>query len=149
DQAKGEWILQLDADERITKELADEIIDAIMQNEEMKKKSLEIKKSKYPVKWRLFSRHENLIAEREGGLGKKSGEIVAYFIPRINYFVGKPLLHAGVYPDAVIRLIKKGKARLPAKSVHELMEVDGEVGWMFNDMEHHESPNLRRYIARA
>ena len=63
-------------------------------------------------------------------------------------FLGKPLIHAGVYPDGVIRLIKNGKARLPAKSVHELMEIDGEVGWLFNDLEHHDSPTLKRYLDR-
>jgi hypothetical protein len=59
------------------------------------------------------------------------------------------LVHAGVYPDGVIRLIKKGKARLPAKSVHEVMEVDGKIGWLFNDLEHHDSPTFQRYLMRA
>jgi hypothetical protein len=64
-------------------------------------------------------------------------------------FLGGPLRHAGVYPDGVIRLIKRGKARLPGKSVHELMVVDGEIDWLFNPLEHHDSPTLRRYLERA
>ena len=28
------------------------------------------------------------------------------------------------------------------------MEADGEVGWLFNNLEHHESPTLKRYLAR-
>ena len=28
------------------------------------------------------------------------------------------------------------------------MEVDGEVGWLFNDLEHHDSPTLSRYLDR-
>lgn len=75
--------------------------------------------------------------------------MVAFFLPRLNFFLGKPLIHAGVYPDGVIRLFKKGKARLPGKSVHELMEVDGEVGWLGSDLEHHESPTFSRYLDRA
>jgi hypothetical protein len=29
------------------------------------------------------------------------------------------------------------------------MEVNGEVGWLYNDLEHHESPTLSRYLERA
>ena len=54
-------------------------------------------------------------------------------------FLGKPLIHAGVYPDGVIRLIKKGKAYLPAKSVHEQMVIDGEVAWLYSDLLHFDS----------
>ncbi|QQS38639.1 glycosyltransferase family 2 protein [Candidatus Woesebacteria bacterium] len=145
EKAKGDWILQLDADERVSKELAIEIQNILNNNDDKirSRKIIDLKK------WKLFQRHEKIIRQRDGSLGKETGEICAFFIPRINYFVGKPLKHAGVYPDAVIRLIKQGKARLPAKSVHELMEVDGEIAWLFNDLEHHESPTLDRYLYRA
>jgi len=152
DAAKGEWILQLDADERVSSELASEIKSVLNnRHSEFTSESRFRIKSGMTIeeKQKLFDRHEALIRKREGGLGKDTGEVVAFFIPRINYFVGKPLMHAGVYPDGVIRLIKRGKARLPAKSVHEVMKVDGEVGWLFNDLEHHESPTLHRYIERA
>lgn len=144
EEATGEWILQIDADERVTPKLADEILKVIkMPYKELIKRTPDKKKSE------LFIRHQNLVAKREGGLGKETGEIAAFFIPRLNFFLGKPLIHAGVYPDGVIRLFKKGKARLPGKTVHELMEVDGEVGWLFNDLEHHESPTFSRYFKRA
>ena len=29
------------------------------------------------------------------------------------------------------------------------MEIDGEVAWLFNDLEHHDSPTLKRYVERA
>jgi hypothetical protein len=62
--------------------------------------------------------------------------------------LGKPLTYAGVYPDGVIRLLKKGKARFPAESVHEQIEVDGRVAWLTNDLLHYDSPTLRRYLER-
>lgn len=144
-KASGDWILQLDADERVTVELAREIKEVINMGSEsiLKRSPKSLKKRK------LFKKHQQLIEKREGSLGKPTGEVVAFFVPRTNYFLGKPLRHAGVYPDGVIRLIKKGKARLPGKSVHELMEVDGEIAWLFNDLEHHESPTLERYLDRA
>lgn len=150
DKATGDWILQMDADERVSPELTKEIREELkIMDNESRRISFENKKRDNPDKWKLFERHERLIREREGRLGKGTGEIVAYFIPRVNYFVGRPLVHAGVYPDGVIRLIKRDKAWLPGKSVHELMEVEGEIAWLFGDIEHHESPTLRRYIARA
>ena len=154
EKATGDWILQLDADERVTPELAKEIKEVVTStNDELQKRVLTSHSTTHHPqttkhKISLFFRHQKLIEEREGHLGKPTGQVVAFFIPRKNMFLGKPLIHAGVYPDGVIRLIKRGKARLPGKSVHELMEVDGKVGWLFNDLEHHESPTLKRYIDR-
>lgn len=138
DLATGDWILQLDADEVVTPELAKEIKLTINY------KPLTIP----PNKKKLFERHQKLIEERDGKIGKDSDEITGYFIARKNMFLGKPLIHAGVYPDGVIRLIKKGKARFPQKSVHEQMELDGKVGWLSNDLEHYDSPTLKRYFVR-
>ena len=150
DKATGKWILQLDADERVTPQLAKEIQKIVeLKNNQIIKEQFERKcREKYEL-WELFLEHQKLIEKREGHLGKKTGEIVAFFIPRRNYFLGKPLTRAGVYPDGVIRLIQKGKAHFPAKSVHELMEINGEVGWVFNDLEHHDSPTFSRYLERA
>ena len=159
DKATGDWILQLDGDERATRELREEIkkvinssnddlLNRVLSRPERTLSKVERGVEGYQKESELFKRHEGLIRKREGKLGNPTGEVVAFFIPRRNFFLGKPLIHAGVYPDGVIRLIKRGYARLPAKSVHEVMEVDGEVGWLFNDLEHHESPNFDRYLTR-
>lgn len=143
--AKSDWILQLDADERVTPKLKSEIKEVVnMSYKELLSRKPETEKQK-----ELFERHQRLVEKRDGHLGKRAGEVVAFFIPRLNFFLGAPLKHAGVYPDGVIRLFKRGCARLPGKSVHELMEVDGEVAWLFNDLEHHESPTFSRYLERA
>lgn len=135
EKARGQWILQLDADEVITPALAKEII-SVLQGLHT------------PIQNKLFQRHQRLLEKRDGIIGKKTGEIVGYFIPRRNIFLGKPLIHAGVYPDGVIRLVKNGKARFPQKSVHEQIELDGEVSWLKNDLEHYDSPTLKRYLGR-
>jgi len=155
--ATGNWILLLDADERVTQKLADEIKKIInSSNTDRLKRVLTLLHTDHNTlsskKAKLFLRHQRLIEERDLPAGRqvtqKSEEIVAFFVPRVNYFLGKPLIHAGVYPDGQIRLVKRGKARFPAKSVHEQMLVDGEVAWLFNDLEHHDSPTLRRYLER-
>lgn len=140
EKAKSEWILQLDADEIVTPKLSKEITDVINGGS-----------SSVPINDfanKLFERHQKLIEERDGKVGSSTGEIVGYFIPRKNIFLGKPLIHAGVYPDGVIRLIKKGKARFPQKSVHEQIQLDGEVSWLSHDLLHYDSPTLHRYLSR-
>jgi glycosyltransferase involved in cell wall biosynthesis len=145
DLASGDWILQLDADERVTPALAEEISQVV----KLPQAALPEKKIKDVKKRRLFERHQRILEERDGKIGTDSEELDAFFIPRRNIFLGKPLIHAGVYPDASIRLIKKGKAHFPAKSVHEIMQVEGSVGWLENDLEHHDSPTFSRYLERA
>lgn len=135
EKAKSEWILQLDADEVVTPALAKEIANTINGHHTAPKN-------------KLFVRHQKLIEDRDGKIGKTTGEIVGYFIPRRNMFLGKPLVHAGVYPDGVIRLLKNGKVRFPQKSVHEQIELDGEVSWLSNSLDHYDSPTLRRYLFR-
>ena len=147
ERATGDWILQIDADERLTPELAKEIEEVInMTDEQIRNRKID------PVKQKLFDRHQKLIERRDPAFAKSfgghGGPIVAFFIPRVNMFLGKPLIHAGVYPDPSIRLVKKGKAHFPAKSVHEIMQVDGEVAWLGNAMKHHDSPTLSRYLKR-
>lgn len=142
--AEGEWILQLDADEVVSKLLSNEIKEVIS----LDNKTLVRRRIANVYKQKLFMRHQRAIESRDGKIGKRTGEVVAFFIPRKNYFLGKPLTYAGVYPDAVIRLFRNGKAYLPARSVHEQMVVKGEVAWLEYDLEHHDSPTLRRYLAR-
>lgn len=145
EKASGEWILQLDADERVSASLGREILKVInLTSEDLLHRTIDDKR-----KLRLFKKHQRVIEERDGKLGEDSLEIVAFFVPRINYFLGKPLIHAGVYPDGVIRLFKRGYASFPAKSVHEQPVINGKIAWLVNDLEHHDSPTLRRYFVRA
>ena len=143
EKAKGEWILQLDADEIVTPELAKEI-GKVISSDGGPQGLLGGDSNKQ----KLFLRHQQLIEERDGKIGKDGGEIVGYFIPRRNMFLGKPLIHAGVYPDVVIRLVKNRFARFPQKSVHEQIELDGKVGWLNGDLLHYDSPTLKRYLSR-
>lgn len=144
DKAEGEWILQLDADEVVTPGLVAEIksILSMSNSEIINRKPLNTNDE------RLFKRHLELLQARGEFVNDRGSEIVAFFVPRINMFLGRPLIHGGVYPDGVVRLIKKGKAHLPAKSVHEQMIVDGQVAWLFNPLEHWDSPTVFRYLSR-
>lgn len=143
DEAHGDWIVQLDADERVTKPLAEEILQVIQMDQD----ELEEYEKNLPQR-ELFLRHEALIEKRDGVPAKKEGAFVAFYMPRVNYFLGKYLRYGGVYPDGAIRLIKRGSARFPMKNVHEVMQVDGRIGWLQHDLLHIDSPTFSRYLER-
>ena len=143
DLSIGEWILYMDADERVSSKLAEEIVEVTsMKSEEIKMHQESIKKKD------LFLRHQRLLEKRDGLIGGEDEDYVAFFFPRLNYFLGRYLKWGGVYPDGVIRLFKKGKAYLPCKDVHEQMVVNGRVGWLQHDLLHKDSPTLERYLKK-
>lgn len=145
DACRGMWILQLDADERVTPELNKEIRTVVA----MTPAQLQDYQASLPQK-RLFQRHQNLVQPQLTSEVSKVSDLEynAFFMPRLNYFLGKYLRHGGVYPDGAIRLIRKGKAYLPCKDVHEIMVVEGKTGWLSQPLRHIDSPNFKRYLER-
>lgn len=143
DSTVGDWILYLDADERVSKKLGKEILKII----NLSKDEIINYQNNLPKK-SLFLRHQKIIEDRDGQIGTKEDTYVAFFFPRLNFFLGRYLRYGGVYPDGVIRLFKRGKAYLPCKDVHEQMVVEGQVGWLENDLLHIDSPNFSRYLER-
>ena len=111
DACNSPWILQLDADERVSSMLAKEILQVITNN--------------------------------------PSSQPSAFSINRRNYFLGRWMNKGGMYPDSVIRLFQKGRAKLPQKNVHELMEVDGTTGKLTEDLLHIADPTFSRYLTRS
>jgi glycosyltransferase involved in cell wall biosynthesis len=141
--AKNEWVLQLDADEIVTKELADEIKKILSMSDT----EIADYQNTLPNK-KLFQRHIQILEERDGKMNGEKKEYVAFFVPRKNYFLGRYLMYGGVYPDGVIRVIQKKYAHFPAKSVHEQMVIEGRVGWLQNDLIHRDSPTFSKYLMR-
>lgn len=143
EMATGDWILQLDADEIVSPDLAREILNVLDMTED----ELEDYQERLP-KRKLFLRHQELLEARDGKIGTHEGQYTAFFVPRLNYFLGKYLRFGGVYPDGVIRLVKKGHAKFPAKDVHEQIEIKGRVGWLQHDLIHMADPTFSRYLQR-
>jgi len=144
DTCTGDWILQLDADEVVLPELAAEIRKVMtMSGKELENRPFDARKR------RFFIRHQRILEKRDGKIGDPRGDIAAFFIPRRNYFLGKPMTYAGTYPDGVIRLIKRGKAWFPQESVHEQIHVEGRVLWLMNDLLHYSNPTFGKYFAGA
>jgi glycosyltransferase involved in cell wall biosynthesis len=72
-----------------------------------------------------------------------------FWIPRQNYFLGTFLKKGGQYPDPTIRFYKNGKGRLPCVDVHEQAKIEGEVGWLKNDLKHYADTSFSLYLLRA
>lgn len=72
--------------------------------------------------------------------------INGYWIPRKNFFLGKFLTKGGQYPDYTLRLYKRGKEKLPCKSVHEQAEVDGKTGYLANPLLHYPYADFSEYL---
>jgi glycosyltransferase involved in cell wall biosynthesis len=128
--AKGEWILQLDADEEIPKELREEILSIVGRRWTVDKKQS------------IFDNHQPSTDHR------LQSNIVAYYLPRKNWFLNRFLMKGGVYPDYTIRLYKNGVAKFPCLDVHENVKINGKIGYLKNPINHYSDPTFERYINR-
>lgn len=79
------------------------------------------------------------LAEEIQSVIATSNSMVAYKMPRRNYYFGRWLRHGGAYPDRQLRLFRRGKAHFPCKDVHEHLLVDGKVGRLREAMDHYPS----------
>ena len=106
-QAQGDWVLTIDADERVTSELAREI-ERVMAN-----------------------------ANADG-----------YEIARLSSFCGRQMRHSGWYPDYVLRLFRRGRARFTDALVHERVVCDGKVGRLDQVLPHEPVMRLEDALSR-
>ena len=107
DAATGDWILSVDADERITPELAREIQHAI-----------------------------------------KTDLVDGYFLKRRSQFLGKWMRHGGWYPDRILRLAKRERARFDPTPIHEKMLVDGNVSELKYPLLHYSYRSVEDVLAK-
>lgn len=105
--AQGQWVLSIDADERVSPALAREIAQAMA-----------------------------------------AGQVDGYEIPRLSSFVGREMRHSGWFPDYVLRLFRRGKARFSDDLVHERVICDGPVARLTEPLAHRSVTRLEDAISR-
>jgi glycosyltransferase involved in cell wall biosynthesis len=108
DLATGEWVLSLDADERLTPALRSEILTAIHH----------------------------------------SAQMDCFAIPRLSWYCGRFIRHAGWSPDYVDRLFKRGTARFSDDLVHERLIPQGPVAKLENPMLHYSFMNYSQVLQK-
>src|SRR5690606_27797859 len=84
DSAANDWVLSIDADERVSEPLRDEIKEL---------------------------------------LNAASRESTGYTIPRLSFYMGKPIRHSGWYPDRQLRLFDRRKGKWNGRVIHESFEL--------------------------
>jgi glycosyltransferase involved in cell wall biosynthesis len=106
---RNDWTFFLDADERPTDELRNEI----------------------------------------GGVLKDSScPYAGFYVARKNYFMGRWIRHAGMYPDWNLRLFKRHLGSYEDRIVHEHVLLNGPAGYLRNPLEHHDFKGLERWLER-
>jgi glycosyltransferase involved in cell wall biosynthesis len=140
-QAKTDWVLILDADERITKELANEIKDITrynqIQSDKISKKTDYIRLN--PIESDSIQLHPI-----------SSDSISFYKIPRKNIFANiKWLKHGGWWPDYQIRLINKKHFINWPKRIHSTPVIKGNLGYLRNPITHYFHGNLSNMVKKT
>ncbi len=104
--AAHDWILSLDADERVSPSLAREI----------------------------------------GSLLDAEPAARAYRFPRVTRYLGRWIRSTDWYPDLQLRLYDRRAARWNDRLVHERVVVDGPVGRLQGELEHHAYRDVSHHV---
>ena len=77
---------------------------------------------------------------------EEGSEFDAYNVPRIQYFLGKSLMHGGRY-HSIVNFFKRGKVKFDGK-VHHLVLVDGKTGEFPEPIEHYPFASFSEFIQK-
>lgn len=75
-------------------------------------------------------------------------DCAGFTIPRLSYFMGKPIRHCGWYPDRAVRVFDRTKYFHERERVHGKMLVHGAVREMRQDILHYPFRDLTHHTAK-
>lgn len=73
----------------------------------------------------------------------------AYRVSRLSNYCGRFMRHSGWYPDQIVRLFQRGKARFNDALVHETLVVQGEMGLLSGELLHYSYDNLEQVLSKT
>lgn len=131
DAASHDWVLCLDADERVTDTLRAEIENLRRQG------AFGGAGASGDGDAAAFT------AGRESAAGGgATTRFAGYSIPRITDYFGKFLRHGNAYPDRLVRLFDRRRGGWTGYEIHENTRVDGRVGKLHGHLEHYSYRSL-------
>ncbi|HRZ39772.1 MAG TPA: glycosyltransferase family 2 protein [Candidatus Omnitrophota bacterium] len=68
-------------------------------------------------------------------------EYVAFELPRVNFFMNKPLRHGG-WSGNGLKMFRRDKVRFEGDSYHERPIIDGKIGQLKGEVLHYPNPNI-------
>ena len=106
DSCQNDWILSLDADERVSEELKNEILSLDKKN----------------------------LAD-------------GYKIPRLTFYMNRPIKHSGWYPDYQLRFFNRNKGSWKDLHVHESFQMidNSKIGKLNSDIHHYSVENAQHH----
>ena len=109
DNAANNWIFSLDADEEVSEELKNEILN-------------------------LKNSAEKKVAD-------------GYKIPRLSFYMNRPIKHSGWYPDWQLRFFNRTKGKWKDVLIHESVQMDenSEIGKLSGDIYHFSVENAAHH----
>src|SRR3989339_771641 len=129
-QAKTDWVMILDADERMTKELAEEIKSNIGQSR--------------------LNRSKSVKSVTDSTDSTDSTDLTYYRIPRRNIFASiKWLRYGGWWPDYQIRLINKKYFVNWPKRIHSTPKIKGNLGYLESPLIHYFHGDLSNMVKKT
>ena len=154
------------------KNFADEII--VLVDSESSDETLQIVKEENVnyevVDWEGFSKTKQrgvLIAENNWILWIDADEVISdglqkeilewkkiqpefevYSFPRKANFLGRWIEHSGWYPGRITRLFNKNKISFNNNTVHEGLNISGDIGEFKHDILHYTDPNIFHYFQK-
>jgi glycosyltransferase involved in cell wall biosynthesis len=139
DKAIGDWVLSLDADEEVDRDLQQALGDTVEGLERVaalqqaNAHDLTVEDARSDVEY-----HINTILD---------GGFSGLWVPRKNQFLGRWLRHGGFWPDPKLRFFRRGSGRFEDRAVHEDVRLDGKTGQIrYGSLLHHSYPMLSDYI---
>jgi len=136
-----------------TKDIASSFTDKIFDLEwQGFGKQKEIARTKASYDWVLSVDADEVVSEKLKeeikSVINKNDSLDGYYIPRLSNFLGRWIKHSGWYPDYVLRLFKKDKARFDESLVHEKLILDGKAGFLRNEIRHYTDPDISHYLSK-
>ncbi|MBK9350958.1 MAG: glycosyltransferase family 2 protein [Sulfuritalea sp.] len=117
-QAANDWVLCVDADERVSETLRQSILAVTRPG------------------------------PQRAALCVPAGTLGAYRFARCNRFMGRYLRHGEGYPDWSLRFFDRRVAGWSDDPVHERVIAQGEVGTLDGDLLHDSAESLENYLAK-
>ncbi|CAN5620804.1 glycosyltransferase family 2 protein [soil metagenome] len=133
-----------------TKEIAESLGAKIITQKWLgfsKQKQFAVDNAEYD--WILSLDSDEVVSEklRDEILQLKSSANIAdgYKIPRLSFYMNRPIKHGGWYPDWQIRFFNRQNGKWKNVLIHESVEIDGRVEKLSGDIFHYSVENAAHH----
>lgn len=124
----NEWVINLDADERVSEELRESILKILKSDRQKAKKE----DAEVPL----------------AGNPSQKDEIVGYYVNRVVFYLGRWWRRGGWYPEYRLRFFRKSFVTWGGVDPHEKAFVQGKTRYLTGELQHYTYKNLNEQLER-